>query len=110
MPTIYRVLGQVAPANTTNANLYTVPAATSAVVSTLSVTNTSSVNAVCRIFIRVGGAAAGPENAIIFNGTVPANDLIAITVGVTLAAGNIVTVHSGTAGALTFQAFGSEIN
>lgn len=110
MPTTYKILGQSAPADTNNANLYTVPAATQAVVSTILVTNTTGTAATCRIFARPAGAAAGTGNAIVYDGTVAANDFTAITVGVTLAATDIITVRSGTANALTFQAFGSEIS
>jgi hypothetical protein len=109
MATSYKILGQAAPANTSNADLYTVPAATEAVISTLLVTNTTGTDATCRIFARAAGAAASTSNAIIYDGTVTANDFKAITVGVTLAATDVITVQSGTADALTFQSFGSEI-
>lgn len=104
-----KVLGQAAPADTTNANLYTVGTGKAAVVSTISVTNYTGTEATCRIFVRVGGAAAATTNALVYDGKVPANDLTAVTVGVTLAAGDILTVRAGTGNALTFQAFGSEI-
>ena len=109
MATTYKVLGQAAPADTANADLYTVPAATEAVVSTLLVSNTTATDATCRIFVRVGGAAAAADNAVFYDGAVTANNFTAITVGITLAATDVITVQSGTADALTFQAFGSEI-
>lgn len=109
MATTYKVLGQSAPANTSNADLYTVPAATEAVISTLFVSNTTSTDATCRIFIRVGGAAAAASNALVYDGTVAANDFVAVTTGITLAATDVITIQSGTADALTFQLFGSEI-
>lgn len=109
MATSYKILGQAAPANTSNADLYTVPSATEAVISTLLVTNTTATDATCRIFARAAGAAAATSNAIVYDGTVTANDFTAITVGVTLSATDILTVQSGTGSALTFQAFGSEI-
>lgn len=109
MATTYKVLGQAAPADTANADLYTVPASTEAVVSTLLVSNTTATDATCRIFVRVGGAAAAAGNAVIYDGSVAANDFTAITLGITLAATDVITVQSGTADALTFQAFGSEI-
>lgn len=109
MATTYKVLGQAAPANTSNANLYTVPSATSAVISTISITNTTSTAATCRIFVRIAGATAAASNALAYDVSIPANDLKAITVGVTLATTDIITVQTGTANALTFQLFGSEI-
>ncbi len=109
MATTYKVLGQAAPANTSNADLYTVPAATEAVVSTLFVSNTTGTAATCRIFIRIAGAAAAASNALVYDGEVAANDFVAITTGITLAATDVITVQTGTADALTFQLFGSEI-
>lgn len=109
MATTYKVLGQAAPADTANADLYTVPASTEAVISTLLITNTTATDATCRIFVRVGGAAAAASNAVVYDGVVSANDFKAVTVGITLAATDVVTIQSGTADALTFQAFGSEI-
>lgn len=104
-----KVLGQAAPTDTNNANLYTVGTGKAAVVSTISVTNVTATEATCRVFVRVGGAAAASSNALVYDGKVPANDLTAVTVGITLAAGDIITVRSGTGSSLTFQAFGSEI-
>lgn len=110
MTTAYKILGQAAPADTSNADLYTVPPATSAVISTLMISNTTSAEATCRVFARQSGSAASTENAIIYDGPVSGNDFKAITVGITLAAADIITVQSGTADALTFQAFGSEVS
>ena len=109
MATTYKVLGQAAPADTANADLYTVPASTEAVISTIVVSNVTATDATCRIFVRVGGAAAAAGNALVYDGPVTANDFTAVTVGITLAATDVITVQSGTADALTFQAFGSEI-
>jgi len=109
LATTYKVLGQVAPADTSNADLYTVPGSISTVVSTLLVSNTTGIDATCRIFVRVSGAAAATSNAIIYDGTVAGNDFQAITVGITLAATDVISVQSGTGNSLTFQAFGSEI-
>ncbi len=109
MPTSYKVLGQVAPTDTNNADLYTVPAATQAVVSTLSVTNDTTASATFRVYVRVAGAAASATNTLFFDTALAANSTAFFTVGLTLGAGDILTVRSGTANAFTFQAFGSEV-
>jgi hypothetical protein len=57
MATSYKVLGQSNPAATTATTLYTVPAATQAVISTLVVCNQASTAATFRLAVRVGGAA-----------------------------------------------------
>lgn len=109
MATTYKILGQAAPSDTNNADLYTVPSATSAVVSTIMIANTTATATTCRVFARQAGASASASNAIIYDGPVAANDFTAITVGITLGATDVLTVQSGTGDALTFQAFGSEV-
>lgn len=109
MPTAYKVLGQVAPSATTLTTLYTVPAATQAVVSTIAVTNRAVTAATYRIAIRVAGAAIANEDYIAYDATVGANDTTAFTIGVTLAATDVLSVYASTAD-LSFNAFGSEIS
>ncbi len=108
MPTTYKVLGQVNPAATTNTTLYTVPAATQAVVSTISVCNQAGTAATFRIAVRPAGAALSAEDYIVYGATVPASDSTFITAGLTLGATDVVTVYASSAN-LSFNAFGSEI-
>lgn len=115
MTTTYKILVQAAP--TTNGSgvaaasgNYVVPAATSAVVSTINVCNTTSTAAVAYIYTVPSGGTSGTGNAYSYGITVPANGLASFTVGVTLAAGSALIFGSGTSGALTFQAYGSEIS
>ncbi len=51
MPTTYKVLGQVNPSATTATTLYTVPSATSTVVSTITICNQASSAATYRIAV-----------------------------------------------------------
>ena len=108
MPTVYKVLGQSAPSATTNTNLYTVPAATSAVVSTIVVANRVGTTAAYRIAIRPAGATVANQHYIAYDVTVGAGDSTTLTLGITLAATDIITVYASTAN-LSFNAFGSEI-
>lgn len=110
MPTNYKILGQLAPTDTNNADLYTVPASTQAVVSTISVANDTTTSATFRIYIRKTGAAAAAVNTLYYDTPLAANSTLMITSGLTLGAGDIITVRSGTANAFTFQAFGSEVS
>ena len=50
----YKILGQAAPADTNNADLYTVPSATEAIVSSIAVANVTATAATYRIYIRDG--------------------------------------------------------
>ena len=108
MPTVYKVLGQSAPSATTATDLYTVPSATSTVVSTLAIANRSATAATYRIAIRPTGATLANEHYIAYNVTVGASDSTTLTLGITLAATDVITVYASTAD-LTFNAFGSEI-
>lgn len=109
MATVYKVLGQVAPSATTDTTLYTVPASTSTVVSTLSIANRSATAATYRIAIRPAGASIATTHYIAYDASVSANDGILLTIGITLATTDVVTVRASTAD-LTFNLFGSEIS
>lgn len=105
----YKILGQAAPADTNVADLYTVPASTEAIISTLAVANVTATDATYRIYVREAGATAGNSNALVFDATATANTTTTIGIGITLTATDVVTVQSGTADALTFHAFGTEV-
>jgi glucose-6-phosphate dehydrogenase assembly protein OpcA len=109
MPTVYKVLGQNAPSATTNTNVYTVPSATSAVVSTIVVANRSASPATYRIAIRPAGETIANQHYVAYDVTVGASDSTTLTLGITLAATDVITVYASTAN-LTFSVFGSEIS
>ena len=109
MPTNYKVLGQVATAATTATTLYTVPAATEAVVSSIIIANRDSSSATFDIAIRPNGATLANEHYIAKNITVGASDSTVLTIGVTLDAADVITVNASTAN-LTFSAYGSQIS
>jgi hypothetical protein len=107
MATTYKVLGQAAPAATTDDDLYTVPAATSAVASTLSICN-RGVSTTFRVAVRPTGASITNEHYIVYENAINANDSLFLTIGVALSATDVVTVRAGTAN-VSFSLFGSEI-
>ena len=109
MPTVYKVLGQSAPSATTATTLYTVPAATSAVVSSIVIANRDSASATFRIAIRPAGATLANQHYIAYDVTVGASDSTVLTLGLTLATTDIITVYASTAN-LSFSAYGSEIS
>lgn len=109
MATTYKILGQTEPGTTSNADLYTVPASTEAIVSTIVVANTSGTDTTFRIFVRDGGVTAATGNAIAYDTAISANSQAAFTLGLTLSATDVITVQSATGAALTFSAFGSEL-
>ena len=107
MTTTYKTLGQSAPAVTTNTDLYTVPAATQAVCSTLAVCN-RGVSTQFRVAVRPAGAALADQHYIVYDNYVNQYDTVFLTLGVTLATTDVVTVYAGAA-TLSFSLFGSEI-
>jgi hypothetical protein len=109
MPTSYKVLAQSNPAATTLTTLYTVPAATSTVVSTITVCNQTATAATYRIAVRPAGASIAAQHYIVYGATVAASDTTALTLGITLATTDVISVYASTAN-LSFSAFGSEIS
>lgn len=109
MATTYKVLGQSAPSATTATTLYTVPSSTSAVVSTINVCNRSNVTDTFRIAVRPAGASLATSHYIAYDTNVGANESLSITIGVSLATTDVITVYAGTAN-LTFNAFGAEFS
>ena len=109
MPTVYKVLGQSNPSATTATTLYTVPASTSTVVSTITVANLAGTGATYRISVRPAGASQTNAMYLAYDVTVGGLDTTTITLGVTLATTDVITVYASTAN-VAFQAFGSEIS
>jgi len=108
MATVYKVLGQSSPSATTATTLYTVPASTSTVVSTITVANLAGSAATFRISVRPAAAVQTNAMYIAYDVTVGATDTTTLTLGLTLATTDVITVYASTAN-LAFNAYGSEI-
>lgn len=109
MATRYKVLGQVAPAATTDTTLYTAPALTETIISTLVVANRASSGANFRIAVRPFGATLSNEHYVAYDVSVGANDSTTLTLGMTLASSDVITVRASSADT-SFSLFGSEID
>lgn len=109
MPTTYKVLGQSNPSATTLTTLYTVPSATTAVVSSIVVANLTATSATFRIAVRPAGASITNAHYVGYDITVGASDSTVLTMGITMGATDVLSVYASTAN-LTFQAYGSEIS
>jgi hypothetical protein len=107
MPTVYKVLGQLNPATSAANTLYTVPAATSAVCSTLSVANLGE-STTFRVAVRPAGATLANRHYIVYDSAINAGSAVFLTLGVTLANTDVVTVYANTAN-VAFGLFGSEV-
>jgi hypothetical protein len=109
MATVYKTLGQSSPSATTETALYTVPAATSAIASSIVVCNRSSVLSTFRVSVAVGGGATANKDYIYYDLPIGANDTFIATVGLTLAATDVVRVYASNTN-LSFSLYGSEIS
>jgi hypothetical protein len=108
MATAYKVLGQSSPSATSDTTLYTVPASTSTVASTLVVCN-RGVSSTFRVAVRPAGATLADEHYIVYDASVNQYDSVFLTLGITLATTDVVTVYASSAD-LSFSLFGSEIS
>ena len=109
MAVTYKVLGQSKPTADTDTNLYTVPsgAGNYAVVSSLVINNLTADPSNVRVAVRPAGAAVEDKHYIVYgNGISPFGTQV-FTIGITLAATDIVTVYD-TGGKCAFNLFGSE--
>lgn len=109
MATTYKVLGQSNPSATTATTLYTVPSATATVVSTITICNQASTAGTFRVAVRPAGASLAAQHYVAYDTPIAANDTIALTLGVTLATTDVVTVYASSAN-MSFNAYGSEIS
>lgn len=108
MATTYKVLAQSAPSATTDTDIYTVPSATMAVLSTVVVANRAAADATYRIAVRPDGATLANQHYVAYDVTVGASDSTTITLGITMDAADVLTVYASSAD-LSFNVFGSEI-
>lgn len=107
MALAYKVLGQLNPSATTLTTLYTVPSSTSTVCSTIAICNQGAATTV-RVAVRPAGASIDPKHYIVYDTFVNSGDTIFLTLGVTLATTDVVSVYAGTAN-MSFNLYGSEI-
>lgn len=109
MAVSYKVLGQSKPAAATATTLYTVPTGSGnyAVVSSLVITNTTADVTDVRVAIRPAGETLADKHYIIYgNGVSPYVSQV-FTIGITLAATDVVTIYDLN-GKCSFNLFGSE--
>jgi hypothetical protein len=103
-------LGQLRPANTTAASLYSPGASTTAIIKTIVVCNQTASAATYRIFVDDDGTTYDQTTALFYDITIGANstDQIDTFYAMDDANGNLA-VRTGTNSALTFTCFGTEI-
>jgi len=109
MTETYKILGQVAATANTTHNVYTVPASTQTVVSSILVVNrNTTANCTYRIAAQPAGAAIANQHYIAYDAPITALDTVALSLGVTLGNTDIISVYTSNSN-ISFSLFGSEI-
>jgi hypothetical protein len=103
-------LGQLRPANTTAASLYSPPALTTAIIKGLTICNTTAITATFRIFNDDDGTTYDETTALFFDAEILGNTTVSATgfKAMNNSSGNFA-VRTDTANALTFTLFGAEV-
>ena len=104
----YKVLGQSYPALTTLTDVYTVPAGKSAVISTITLCNRNSSALNMRLAVSPAGATIEDKHYLSYGLPLQAGDTLSMTIGVTLAATDVLRVYTNAVG-LSVNVFGTEI-
>lgn len=108
MATAYKVLGQV-EGQANNVSLYTCPASTEAIISTIIVCNRSTSAKSYRIMVRPDNETLATKHYIAYDVAIAANDTTALTLGIAINAGDKLDVYSSDTN-VSFSAFGTEIS
>jgi hypothetical protein len=109
MATNYKVLGQSAPGATTATTLYTVPASTEAVISSIVIANRGATTSTFRLSVRPNGTAQANQHYLAYDVPIAANDSTTLTLGITVDAADVITGYGSTAN-LSWNVFGTEIS
>tara|TARA_A100001391_G_scaffold177696_1_gene141818 strand:- start:2245 stop:2571 length:327 start_codon:yes stop_codon:yes gene_type:complete len=107
MANAYKVLGQVADASANNVTLIADQNGET-IVSTIVIANREAAVNTFRIAVRPAAATLANEHYIAYDASVAANDTITLTLGLTLADNDIVTVGASD-DKVSFSAFGTVI-
>ena len=105
----YKILGQAHLTDTSDTDVYTVPSSTQTVVSTIVVANIGTVATTFNLAVRPDGTALAAQHFIGSAVPIAANDSTTLTLGITMDSSDVITATAGTANALSFNVFGSEV-
>lgn len=110
MASAVKVLGQISPSATTHTAIYTVPASTTTVVSTVNICNTNTGAVKVRLWVAVANEGSGTPAAkqyLLYDYNLAGSESLGLTVGLTLAATDKLYGYAASTG-VSFQAFGQE--
>lgn len=107
MADVYKCLGQVNPAASTDTNLYTVPASTGAIVSSLVICNRDAVERYANVRVSHGAGTSSLVEFIAVYERIPPNGYKVITAGLAFTAADQINVSTDSAN-MNFSAYGVE--
>jgi len=108
MATTRKVLGQHVPSAAATDLMYTVPASTQAVVSSIVCCNTASTEDKISIAVVESGDTIAPKNLLYYQLPITGENTFTSTIGITMNTGDMLYVYS-LYGNVAFSAFGQEI-
>jgi len=109
MANAYKVLAQSAPSAATATDVYTVPAATETVISTVIIANRAATTGSFRLSVRPNGGTQTNAMYCAYDVRVAANDSTTLTLGLTVDATDVITVYCSSAD-MSINIFGTEIS
>ena len=109
MANAYKILGQANLTAETATDVYTVPASTETVISTIIIANLAASANTFRISLRPDGGAQADAMYIAYDVPIAANDSTTLTLGITLNAADVVTCYAGATSDVSVNIFGTEI-
>lgn len=104
-----KVLAQAFPLTAVLTDIYTVPGATSAAISSITICNQGASKTTFRLSIAVAGAVDIGKQYIYYDVTLAGHDSFILTGGITLAATDVVRGYSAS-GNVSFNIFGVEVS
>jgi len=109
MATSYKTLGQLDLTTTNLTDIYTCPASTETVISTIVFANRTASADSFRLAIRTDGDAISNKHYLAYDVPVAANDSTTLTLGITVQATDVVSVKADTADVFSVNVFGAEV-
>ena len=111
MANTYKRLGAINPSANTQTNVYVIPAATEAVISTVAICNqgaNATTYSLALMPSSIFASPAGSPHFLVRNAALAGSDTIFLTVGLTGNAGSVLVANTPNSN-ISFSAFGSEI-
>jgi hypothetical protein len=110
MASSYKTLGQLDLTDATLTTLYTCPASTETVISTIIIANRTAAADTFRLALRTDGDAISDKHYLAYDVPVAANDSTTLTLGITMQATDVLSARAGSVSSeLSFNAFGAEV-